>query len=156
LFAFLRDLGVKLGPVSIPVVRITVWPIVEEYPPIKVRLLAKHPGQGVRSDGSLAITDAELAIASGIPLDRVREISKMFDWNRVMVGEMRSFCAACRFDPTSATDRERIRIYEHVCLKRNKRPFQWLRDSPRYEAEFLPLIRLLSGRSTTSPAQHVA
>lgn len=120
------------------------------YPPIKVRLLAH-----TKENRPVWISDAELAITSGLPLSRVQDIGRMTNWDNITFSEMRKFCAGCRFDPTAPTDRQRVADYEYQCLRRQSQPMQWLRRSPRYETEALPLIRLLSA-TDQSPAQHVA
>lgn len=128
----------------------SLWRALEDFPPYYVRLLAKKPGSG-RQD--MAISDTEIAITSGIPLVRVRAIARSVDWKDVTVGEVLNFCVACNFDPASSADRQRVRQYEYVCKKRKKRPFQWLKLSPFYESELLPLIRMMQGKllSTASP-----
>ena len=131
----------------------TLWPHLEKFPPLKVRLLAHRPmRESTRT--CLALTDAEIAIASGMTLDRVRQISRMMDWSQVRVTEMQAFFTACRFDPTIGAHRNRISDYESKCLKRNARPFQWLHRSPVYAEEFLPLIKKLN--RSLSPNPHVA
>ncbi len=129
------------------------WSALDDYPPLKVRLLAHRPLRA-STRSCMALTDAEVAIAAGLNLERVRSISRMLDWSAVRVSEMKAFCAACGFDPTNAADRNRLRDYESKCLLRQSRPFQWLHNSPVYEEEFLPLIRKLS--RSLSPNQHVA
>ena len=129
------------------------WSYLDDFPPLKVRIMA-HRTRGMSTRTCMALTDAEVAIAAGMPIERVRAISRMLDWSAVRVGEMKAFCQACDFDPTSATHRNRLRDYESKCLLRNSRPFQWLHNSPVYEEEFLPLIRKLS--RSLSPNQHVA
>lgn len=127
------------------------WTSLESFPPLKVRLLAHRPLRA-STRTCLALTDAEIAIASGIELNRVRQISRMLDWSAVRLGEMKAFCAACRFDPTIAQHRQRVADYESKCLKRNSAPFQWLRHSPAFEEELLPLIRRLN--LPAYPRQH--
>lgn len=102
----------------------------------------------------IALSDAEIAIASGIALDRVRAISRMMDWDGVKLGEIKAFCAACGFDPTITAHREGFSKYEAKCLQRQSRPFQWLHRHPAYAEEILPLIRKLN--RSLSPIQHVA
>lgn len=116
------------------------WEHLEKFPPIYVRLLAKKPQSGT---GQLAIADADLAILSGIPLARVREISRMANWDGVSYAEMRAFLHACNFDPTNVRHRNRVCNYENICQKRNKPPFHYLMRSPKWESEFLPLVRML-------------
>lgn len=126
------------------------WRAFEEFPPYYVRLLAKRVGAGRSRD--LAIDDTELAIRSGIPLDRLREIYRAENWDSVTHGEILAYTVACNFDPTNTKDRQRVRQYLYVCLKRKVRPFQYLWNSPRMESEFLPLIQLLASRKKSSPA----
>ena len=126
-----------------------IWSYLEAYPPIKIRLLARTDG------GRRAITNAEIAIAGGFTLERVEAISRLTDWESVTLSEMRLFCDACNFNPLSRTDRNRINDYERKCLLRNFKPMQWLKRSPAYTKEFLPLIRILANLER-SPTSHVA
>jgi hypothetical protein len=114
-----------------------------------VRLLAKQPGSGSRN---LAISDCEIAIKSGIPLDRLRQLVRMTDWLAWTVEEVLNFTIACNFDPTSAVDRERIQKYTYVCRTRKIPPFNYLRKSPLFEAEFLPLMKICQQRMTSLSA----
>ena len=120
----------------------TFWEALSEYPPYFVRLLAKRS----REEGNLAISDAELAIASAIPLTRVREISKLESWDTVMICEMTAFTAACNFDPMNFKDRNRAKQYLYVCKKRKSTPFYYLRKDKKWPTEFLPLIKMLASR----------
>jgi hypothetical protein len=120
--------------------RADFWKITHDFPPPKVRLFAKQPGGG---RGQLAISDAELAISSGIPINRVREISFLTSWDSVPVGEMRAFLTACQFDPMSVKHRNRITTYYRICRTKHRKVFQYLRKHPKWESEFLPLVKLL-------------
>jgi hypothetical protein len=126
------------------------WSHLEQYPPVKVRLLAHTD-----DNRPVWISDAELAILSGIPMARVKEIGRAATWDDITLSEVRRFCAACRFDPTAAAQRKRVADYEYRCLLRTSKPMQWLRRSPRYEEEAVPLIQVLSSLDR-SPVQHVA
>lgn len=130
----------------------TPWEFLEAYPPPYCRLLAKKNGGGT---GDMAITDAEVAIASGIPLQRIHEISRLASWDGVPAGEMRRFFAACNFDPTNSAHRARVNQYNSVCTKRNTVPFRYLRRSPKWETEFLPLYlmvrKIMQSRGESSP-----
>lgn len=127
-----------------------LWPHLENYPPIKVRLLAHSGG-----NRPVWISHAELAITCGLTLARVIEISGMSDWDDVTFSEMRKFCEGCRFDPTVPAQRQRVADYEYRCLQRHSQPMQWLKRSPRYQTEVLPLIHRLN-TTTRSPARYVA
>ena len=130
----------------------TPWQYLEAYPPPYCRLLAKEPGGGT---SDMAVTDAELAIRSGISISRVREISRMDDWGAVTFDEARRFFDACNFDPTSASHRNRVTKYETVCTKRKSVPFHYLRRSPKWETEFLPLLlrikRIMTSKTALLP-----
>jgi hypothetical protein len=119
--------------------RPTAWEYLDAFPPPYCRCLAKEPGSGV---GDMAVTDADLAIRSGIPIDRVREISRMTNWEGVPLAEMRAFFRGMNFDPTNAECRKRIAQYQRVCQIRKSTPFLYLRKSPKWETELLPLLLL--------------
>ncbi len=114
-----------------------------------MRLLAKDHGN-VKHE---ARSDAQLAIASGIPINRIREISQLLSWDTVTFAEIIAFTAACSFDPTNTSDRRREEQYEIRCRQRNSKPFQYLRKHPKWHSEFAPLIKLLAHRfnGTASP-----
>lgn len=131
----------------------SLWTSLDDYPPLKCRLMAHRPVR-TSTRTCIAPTDEEIAIESGIPLDRVRQISRMLDWTQVRLGEMRAFCAACRFDPTNPEHRRKLSDYETKCLQRHSQPFQWLHRSPVFAEQFLPLIKKLN--RSLSPNQHVA
>ena len=114
--------------------RITPWEAMDRFPPYYVRLLAKN-------GPCVAMTDAEIAIGSGIDLSRVREIKFMQTWSALGYGEMRAYLAACRFDPTDAKCRKRVVTYEFICTMRNSAPGAYLRRSPKWESELLPVIQ---------------
>jgi hypothetical protein len=104
----------------------------------------------------MAISDADMAIRSGIPIDRIREISQMESWENVPVNEARRFFAAGNFDPTKAEHRARVVKYQQICTKRNATPFHYLRRSPKWETEFLPLLlkvtRIMKSQNGLLPA----
>lgn len=128
---------------------LTFWQALEHYPPVYVRLLAK---KGTLGRAVYAVNDAELAIMTGLPIERIREISRMLNWDAVTLGEARLFFEAARFDPTVGSHRKRIYNYRARCQKLNQIPFHYLRVSPKWESEFLPLIRLLSSHPSHSTA----
>lgn len=125
----------------------TLWQVLEKFRPCYVRILAKRPGSGLRD---LGLTDADIAISSGISLSRVREINRMINWHECTVGEVLAYTTACNFDPANPVDRARVNQLTYVCKKRGTKPFQYLRKSPRYESEILPILHLLKSRQTPS------
>lgn len=126
----------------------TLWQALEKFPPYFTRILAKRPGSGLRD---LGLTDSDIAISSGINLSRVREINRMTNWHECTVGEVLAYTTACNFDPANPVDRQRVNQLQYVCKKRGTRPFQYLRKSPRFESEILPILHLLKNLRTPSP-----
>jgi hypothetical protein len=122
----------------------TLWQCLEKFPPVQVRLLAKRPGCGPARD--LGLTDSDIAITSGLPLSRVREINRMFDWLDVSVREIMAYTLACGFDPANPKHRQRVLQYQYLAKKRGSPVCQWILKSPRYESEFLPLLLLVKSR----------
>lgn len=135
----------------------TPWESLDAFPPPYCRLFAKKPGGGTED---MAVTDAELAIRSGIPLSRINEISRSSSWAGVALGEMRLFFEACNFDPTNALHRARVNQYNKVCKKRQTVPFHYLRKSPKWETEFLPLyimvMKIMKSKSESLPLTKTA
>jgi len=117
------------------------WSCLQEFPPYYVRLLAKNGPM-------TALSDAEIAIASGIDINRVRAINMMTDWQQVTIGEMMRYTLACNFDPTRSADRTRAHDYEYRCSKRNTTPFTYLKNSPKWESEILPVLMILQRKLT--------
>lgn len=115
------------------------WDAWRKYPPAYIRLLAKQ-------SHSIGMSDAEIAIASGIDLNRVREIKMIADPfaadARLTFGEALRYSLACNFDPTNPRHRVRAVKYERTCQQRNVIPFLYLRRHPRFESEILPVLML--------------
>jgi hypothetical protein len=123
------------------------WKMWAEYPPCFVRLVAKPAGEPHQ-----LLADAEIALASGITLARIREIKCMLSWDECTHAEMRAYTKACGFDPTETKHRRRAQAYEIVCNKRQALPFHTARAHPRWESEILPVMRLLKQRLSQSSA----
>lgn len=125
--------------------RMNHWEAWLAFPPYYVRLLAKRGHE-------LALSDAEIAISSGIDINRVREIKCLTAWDTCTHREMIGYTMACNFDPTNQKHRARAKCYEQACKRRNVLPFQYLRKHPKYESEFLPMIRILKEQLLQSSA----
>lgn len=110
------------------------WKILEKYPPVFVRLYAKErSGERVHC----ALSDQEIAIRTGLTLDRIKQISKLVSWDDVTVGDARLFCQGCNFDPFSYVDRNRLAAYSR------KGTYAFLRNSSHWKSTFRPLIKIL-------------
>lgn len=115
--------------------KVTMREALSRFPPYYVRLLAKNGGK--------ALSDAEIAITAGIPINRVREIKFMQNWDHITFQEFDRFVSACNFDPTNPIDRERHYYYERQCTRANLTPFRYARKHPKWESEMLPMLKML-------------
>lgn len=122
------------------------WKILADHPPCLVRLLARRKVKGKQVR---AISSQEVAITSGLKLPRVHAISQMTSWDEVAVAEAERFVAGCGFDPLKAADRNRKSAYQRSCKTQNSQMFTYLRSSPLWQSEFVPLIRLLQSRRSS-------
>ena len=124
---------------------LTFWRLLEEFPPIMVRLLARRP---IHQRTCEAVSHREIAITTGYALSRIIEISESLTWANITFAEAKSFMAACHFDPTRAADRQRQSDYIYSWTKKQPtQPPHYLQRSPYWATEFQPLILLLSSRS---------
>lgn len=121
------------------------WTYLDQYPPVVCRIMARV-GRGAASRW---LSDEEVAIGSGLTLDRVRQIQLMPDWSGVTLHDLRAFIIGCRFDPTNQMDRRvKVMIYQSLCQKNHHQPFRYLRKNPKW-AEYQ---RLLIQRNLLSSA----
>lgn len=125
--------------------RKSAWKLLSEHPPALVRLYARRKFAG---KNVVVMTMQEIAIASGLPLQRCIEISKQATWDGITVTEAERFIAGCGWDPLSYVDRNRKNAYARSCQK-TKSKYHYLRSSPLWKAELLPLIQLLRSRLTS-------
>ena len=125
----------------------TAWQYFHACPPIIIRLAARR---SIGGNHVVALSNVELAITSGITLDRIIQISQSFSWENVTLGEAEKFCNACGFDPTNYVHRLRQFNYAYQCKLKYQGKFpHYLRISPKWESEFLPLIYLLKSHQTS-------
>ena len=123
------------------------WAHLHSYPPIMVRVFARRERNGHRVS-ERALSNAEIAIASGLGLVRVETISRATSWDDVTVGEAERFCLACHFNPLSAPDRNRKRSHDRQCqLTAPEHRYLYLRKHPAWRTELLPLIEKLKNLS---------
>ena len=111
------------------------WRILEKFPPVLVRLLAK---KAVATKHVRAVSDEEIAIRAGLTLDKVRHISKQTSWDKIPIGDAEKFCTGCGFDPFNCYDRNRAMAYN-----RTQPSYTYLKVSPYWMTTFKPLIAIL-------------
>ncbi len=120
----------------------SAWKILSKNPPALIRLMARRR---VKTKTVRAVSLQEIAIASGLPLARVQIIAQSLNWDGISIPEAERFIAGCNFDPLDPADRNRQTSYERSCKKRTKSShFAYLKKSPLWQTEFLPLIERLT------------
>ena len=62
------------------------WRTLEKFPPVLVRLLARRP---IATKHVRAVSDEEIAISAGLPLSKVKHISKQAQWSAMPIGDAR-------------------------------------------------------------------
>lgn len=103
----------------------------------------------------MALTNREIAIASGIRLARVEQIAGQVTWAAVTLDECERFLAGCNFNPLDFRDRNRHLAYIRSC-KTTKTKFRYLTTHPAWHTEMKPVRDRLRARlasSTPSPSQ---
>jgi hypothetical protein len=112
------------------------WKVAEKYPPILVRLLARHKNGPPLSTSEIVNRCA----AEGWPMSSyiVGMISSATTWDNIPFGEMRVFLSACDMDFCDRDDMNRKAAY----LRSVKHRFGYLSQSP----EFLTVLRPLALR----------
>ena len=119
------------------------------FPPFVIRLLAREGT--VRRTGTRAgfhyrraLTTAEIAERSGLPVGKVDEISRLDTWQHFPFGDqfMEPFLRGCNCDLNS---RDWLGDAKDV-LRRfgtNKALPKYLGESPEYEEKLLPLLTMM-------------
>lgn len=113
----------------------------KRFPPVIVRMLARVPR-------GRPLTSLEISQASGIPVARVDSISRSSSWAGIDVYEMQKFCSACSVDFSSRASMKRVETYIRGAVVNGKRippAFAYLKKSPDWEKEYLPLIEIVKG-----------
>lgn len=114
------------------------WEYLDNNPPWFVRVMARRK---VHAKVVVAVSDEELAISSGIKVDRLRAIYHQRNWDNIPVREIRAFCEACGFDPFSCKSRNRFHAYRSAVKSGRCVGFTYLKKSPWWTTVFAPLLQ---------------
>lgn len=113
--------------------KLNFWQLTKIITPVWARLLARIPR-------GRPLTDAEIARASGLTVDRVFVIQHMTDWSNVSLVEAEKFLAGCGIDLFNSRNWERIKWYIPRPGIKSPVTFKYLRISPEWETKFKPLM----------------
>jgi hypothetical protein len=122
------------------------WAVFEEFPPIFVRLLARE--RILNSNGKTSavrvLSDEEIAINSGMDINRIKEVSQQYDWDEVEVGEARQFCLGCNFDLFD------WKVRNQAYALATNGSFAYLRSSPDWKNRYKPMLMNFFKNAATS------
>jgi hypothetical protein len=127
----------------------TLFQKLDRFPPVVIRLLAKHKGS--------AMTDAEIAAAlvttarpkwvvDAVPLPEVKRLSYLTSWDHVTIGTTRAFLHACN---CNLEDRDTFRNLSRYLRQDPK--FTHLRKSERFP-EFREMLGVWMEYGVTAKA----
>lgn len=110
----------------------------DDFPPVVVRLLARHPAKKVNGD-PLAMTDEDIARRAKLLVSEVRHLSQLTSWDTVEVATMRAFLIGCGADLDDRRWLQRNRQY----MRDGRRGIsRYLLNSPQWETTFARLCRI--------------
>lgn len=114
------------------------WETSKIISPLVARLLA-------RVSWGRPLSDAEIAKASGLTIDRVFMIQHMTDWSAIGIVEAEMFLRGCGVDFCNLKHMQRVRNY----LRRPT--WKYLRVSTEWKSKYEPLVRrnLLAEKTKT-------
>lgn len=96
----------------------TIWRKIDRYPPVLVRLLARHP------DGT-AMSDQEIA-SPALPMAEVKRLSYLDSWEDVPVSLLYRFVSACGVDFADPKRMKNLNRYlKNPKFEHLKRHTQW-------------------------------
>lgn len=124
---------------------ISIWTHLKRYPPPVVRLLARTGGRNPK-----AMTDADIAVRSNLPLSTVVMIYNQPSWDHVCVKHMTQFCQACGVDFGSTASMRRI---NHYARAQRSGKWSYLRRSPDFNTLYLPLINETKQKTASRQSQ---
>lgn len=111
------------------------WTVIERFPPILIRLLARHPR-------GRPLTTLEIAERSQLPPYLVETISLSLTWDGIDLPSFKKFTIACNLDLTKYSQRKRAQNYLMAAMG-NK--YRYLKMDPAWESYYHPLmIRFLN------------
>ena len=109
--------------------RSVFWKRVHRYPPILVRLLARHPH-------GPPLTAIEISERTGLPLLTIETISQSLDWKGIDIYMLNLFCCACGMDFFDRRSMKRVEQY----LRAGPSRFSYLRRSEQWASYYAHLI----------------
>lgn len=106
----------------------------DRFPPVVIRLLArKQRGRTVT-----AMSDQDIAAASGLSVGQVKSVSRLTNWGTVDVDTLQAFCKGCGAD---LDNRDWLRKNAAYMASIRSIP-RYLRQSDHWSHTFEPLISI--------------
>lgn len=131
----------------------TLWQRIDRFPPILIRLLARHPR-------GRPLSTAEISERSGLSPVQVEAISQSVTWDGIDIPTARKFLCACQIDLMNPAQMKRVTVYMRGKVTSRGRiptPYRYLKTSPDWERYYRPLrdrwfaavVRLQASLTTT-------
>lgn len=108
----------------------------EQYPPVRCRLLAvRYPGNS-KYGWPVPLTDEEIALKGGLTVGEVRSLSVQTAWSDIRLWQIRGFMVGCRlnFDNYSS--------FKRTARLAAREKFHYLRRSPDWATHYEPFVKL--------------
>lgn len=116
----------------------------KKFPPIAVRLLARHPR-------GAPLTDLEIATKGGLTTHQVSTISWSTSWSGIDIFTMERFLKGSNFDFCNYRQVRRVAVYireQHILQKLNRSTYRYLRHSPDWKSVYEPMIKLAATKGS--------
>ena len=131
-------------------IRLNFWQKADRFPPVLVRLLARHPK-------GRPLTVPEIAGRSGLSHWQIESLSRLTSWDAVDLHSMRRFLTGCGLDFERLDAMHRVNEYlreRQLPGGAIKRPnFKYLRTSPDWSSIYSPLMSIYLQHVATNQPQ---
>lgn len=126
----------------------TVWQLFDRFPPILLRLLARHPR-------GKPLTTLEISNLSGLSPIEVEALSQTTNSGDVTISKYRSFQTGCKISFSHPAQLQRIMVYLRGKIINGQRVppnYAYLRKHPAWKTYYEPMM-LRWIRSLTPPTR---
>lgn len=113
------------------------WGKLDHFPPILIRLLARHPK-------GKPLTTSELANRGALSAFYIEALSQLTTWDMVPLAHIKEFFRICQIDLENPAQFKRVTVYlKGKVINGQRRPpsFPYLRKDPQWETFYRPLLQ---------------
>lgn len=108
----------------------------DDYPPVRCRLLAVHYPSKSKYGWPVPLTDEEISQRSGVSVAVIRDLALRITWRNVEVHLVCNFLVGCRlnFDNWSS--------FRRTARLAKREQYHYLKRHPLWATQFEPLVKL--------------